>query len=251
MHYQSLTDRTATPLHQIGTATWPAALGVILSISLVVTASLITNGKETNTNIWTANAAVIVAVGGIVLKGSLATLVGIALYHRLWLQLGQQKDRKAGQSKAGLTVQEIESHHLASRLAVGMLVEPSQSLAWTCGVLCLLLTSALVPMLQYGMDVVVSSDIRPTTVPIQHAQLDSRMALRSGAAGLPDNVSPNVLRAATRALFGADAAFVYTERNLTGLAVFSDVQYADVECNIKAVPGDVRPTSRVRSLPLD
>ena len=244
MYYRQLTARTGTHLGQIGAAIWPATVGAVLATALIGVVCVTTNGKDTGVSIWTSNAAVLVAVGGIVLKGSVGSLVGMALYHRLWLQLGRHND-KASRSSSGLTVKQIESHHLASRLAIGMLMEPTKSIAWVCGVLCLFLTAAIVPMLQYGMDIESNSTIQPTTVTIQHAQLDDRMAIRSGAAGLPDNVTPNVLRAATRALFGAESAFVYKQMNLTGKATFGDIQYADVECNIEVTPGQVVPTSKV------
>lgn len=243
--YRLLSKHSRSPLRQIAAATWSAALGFIVSVALIAIVCLTTNDKPTADSIWTGNAAVFVAIGGIILRGSLASLLGIAIYHRLWLLLGRQPEGSTDNSGAGLEVKEIESHHLASRFAIGMLFKPSASFAWACGILGLLLTSAVVPALQYGMDIVSSSALIPRTVDLQHAQLDDRMALKSGAAGYPDNVAPNVLRAATVALFGADSAFVYTKSNVSGEASFADIQYADVECKIEVTRGEVQSTSRV------
>ena len=243
LQYQPLSGPSRTSFKQISVATWPAALGTVFSIGIILAVCLTTDGRQTASNIWTSNAAVLVAVGGIILKGSLGALIGIALYHRLWLQLGRERVQRNGQCLHGLSLKEIESHHLASRLAVGMLFEPSASLAWACGLVGLLLTAAIVPTLQYGVEVVARSTVSPKEVTLQHAQLDNRMALTSGASGSADGVSPNVLRAATVALFGADTAFVYTDENVTGVAEFADVQYADVECNIDSVLGEAESTT--------
>lgn len=240
--------RTATPITQISAATWPAALGVIISTGFIIAVCLTMNKKETTGSVLAANAAVLVAAGGIVLKGSLGSLLGITLYHRLWLQLGLIWDHQLGQASSGLTLREIESHHLASRLALGMLAKPSASLVWICGILGLILTAAIVPVLQFGLNVASSPVTNLMTVPLEHAQLDARMALVAGAMGYPDNVAPNVLRAATVALFGADTAFVYTKHNLTGMATFAEVQYADAECNIDIRRGEVMGASDVSAL---
>lgn len=251
LHYQPLSGTSRTSFNQISNATWPAALGVASSIPFILAVCLTTDGRQTASNFLTSNAAVLVAVGGIILKGSLGALIGIALYHRLWLLLGREDVQSNSQVVRGLSVKEIESHHLASRLGVGMLFEPTASLAWACGIAGLLLTAAIVPALQYGVDVESSSNVSPRTTTLQHAQLNHRMALTSGASGSPDGVSPNVLRAATVALFGADNAFVYTNENVTGLAKFTDVQYADVECNIDSAPGEVQSSAVGRTCPIE
>jgi hypothetical protein len=245
MKCHSLAARAATPITQISAAIWPSVLGVVLSVAFIITLCLITNNEQTAESVLANNAAVLVSAGGIVLKGCVGNLLGVALYHRLWLLLGVRKESKSGRDISGLRLKEVESQHLASRLAVGMLTQPAASLSWICGITGLLLTSALVPMLQFGLNIESSPTIHLRTVPLQHAQLDARMALVSGALGYPDNVAPNILRAATVALFGADNAFVYTKRNLTGIATIADVQYADVECNIDVRQGQVVGASDV------
>ncbi|KAJ9607632.1 hypothetical protein H2200_007710 [Cladophialophora chaetospira] len=246
LRYKPVGRSSRTPADQIAAATWPTTAGVVLSVCFILAVCITTNGKDTTSSVWVSNASVLVAAGGIVLKGSFGAIIGMALYHRLWLVLGSHRNVSRIGSKSGLTVAEIESYHLASRLSIGMLFQRSASATWVLGILCLILTSAIVPVLQYGVDVVARPTITPTTIELEHAQLDSRMATGSGAAGYPDNVAPNVLRAATVALFGADTSFVYTRENVTGNAEFADVQYADVDCTIDVSRGQVATNKESR-----
>jgi hypothetical protein len=50
---------------------------------------------------------------------------------------------------------------------------------------------------------------------------------------------PNARRAAISALLGEDNSYRYTDANVTGSARFGPIQYADIECEIRATEGQV------------
>jgi hypothetical protein len=53
---------------------------------------------------------------------------------------------------------------------------------------------------------------------------------------------PNARRAAISALLGEDNSYRYTDANVTGSARFGPIQYADIECEIRATEGQVVPS---------
>ncbi|KAF2467153.1 uncharacterized protein BDR25DRAFT_395316 [Lindgomyces ingoldianus] len=228
--------RKQTPPAQIFRATWAALLSLFLSSGFIFTVALTTDGKP-KTGLWTSNASVFIALGATILKGSVAALLGVALYQHLWLRLSNHEGEEYG-----LSIKNIESLHLASRLSVGMLSRPSTALAWFTGLVCFLATSATIPALQAGVETGSRIEIMPTTVKIQHAQLDPRMAARSGAVLYPQNAMPNIKRSATIAVFGETGSQPYTQQNLTGKASFGPIDFVDVECAIVETPGVVIAT---------
>lgn len=231
-----------TPFHQIFRATWAGLVFILLSSAFVFAVAVTTNGRP-KTGIWVSNASVFIALGATVLKGSVASLLGVALYQHLWLQLSNPMGKDCG-----LTVKRIESLHLASRLSVGMLSRPSVALAWFVGLACFLVISATIPALQSGVNTVSRIEVVPVTVKIQHTQLDPRMTARSGAVQAPETAMPNIMRSATIAIFGENGTQTYTVQKLTGRATFGPVDYVDIECSITEIPGVVIPTRKVFSI---
>ena len=229
-----------TPFRQIVQAVWASLLFLFLSAAFIFAVAASTNGRP-KSGLWASNAPAFIAAGAIVLKGSVGTLVGVALYQHLWLKLGNPSGHDCG-----LTVNEIESLHLASRLTVGMVAQPSATVAWFVGLVCLLATSAIVPAAQVGVDTVNQFDVVPVTVKMQHAQLDSRMALRYGPVQAPSIAQFSVKRSATGAVFGENSTQVYTSLNLTGWATFGPIEYADVECAIESIRTAVDVIGSVR-----
>ncbi|KAF2685279.1 hypothetical protein K458DRAFT_388171 [Lentithecium fluviatile CBS 122367] len=126
------------PLRQIFRATWAGLVFLLLSSAFIFAVAVTTDGKP-KTRTWVSYASVFIAPGATVLKGSVASLLGVAIYHHLWLRLSDTTG-----NEHDLTVTGIESLHLASRLSVGMLAEPSAALRWFIGLACFLATSATI-----------------------------------------------------------------------------------------------------------
>ena len=232
-------DSKRTPFRQIVQATWASLLFLFLSTAFIFAVAASTNGKP-KLGMWVSNASVFIAAGAIALKGSVSALIGVALYQHLWLKLSNRS-----RNNYGLTVNEIESLHLASRLNVGMVAQPSPTVAWLVGLVSLLATSAMIPAIQAGVDTISHFDVVPVTVQLQHAQLDPRMTGRYGPVQAPYNAQPNIKRSATVAVFGENSTQIYTKLNLTGKATFGPIEYADADCSIKEIAGPVDDISTV------
>ncbi len=242
---------TRAPVGQVVQASWAALLVLILSIVFIIVVARLGNDQQYTG--WISSVPVILSVGGVVLRGALAALLGVALYQHLWSCLANSAGDNDGpkptgyqhpsQTKSGLSLREVDSYHRASRLSVLMFLRPSLCGGWAIGAVGLAAVSAVIPVLQASVDTVQRVEVRPVSVSMWHAQLDARLSKRSGAAGYPDGPKPNVRRAATTALLGEESSHTYTDANVTGVAEFGPVQYADIECDIRAAEGRVVPTT--------
>lgn len=242
-------SKSHVPFRHILCATWASLTALFFGAGFVLAIAFTTNQKPTAGSLWVANAPVFVSLGGIIIKGSLGTLLGVALYQHLWSLLAvPSQDEKKGQS--GLVLKQVESLHLASRLSVSMLFAPVAKVGWFLGIGGLLCTSVIVPVLQAGVDVISRTEIVPRSIQIPHAELDHRMASTGTALNSPEGARPNVKRSAMVAIFGEDIGFEYTKQNVTGKAVTDTISYTDVECNIVATPGTVPFASNVSRLRL-
>jgi hypothetical protein len=75
------------------------------------------------------------SVSGVMLRGALAALLGVALYQHLWSRLATSGDDEGGKKStgyehpgttiSGLSIREIDSYHRALRLSVLMFLRPS------------------------------------------------------------------------------------------------------------------------------
>jgi hypothetical protein len=243
---------TRAPLGQVVQASWAALLVLLLSIVFIVVVARL--GHDQQYTGWISSVPVMLSVGGVVLRGALAALLGLALYQHLWSRLANSSDDNNGRkatgyqhpnmTKSGLSIRQVDSYHRASRLSVLMFFRPSLSWGWAIGAIGLAAVSAVIPVLQASVDTVQRTEVRPVRVSMWHAQLDARLSKRSGAAGYPDGPKPNVRRAATTALLGEESSHSYTDANVTGAAEFGPIQYADIDCDIRAAEGQVVMTTR-------
>jgi len=190
---------------------------------------------------------VLVSVGAVVLRGALAALLGVALYHNIWTNLASSSAASSGrrESQRGLKVKEMESLHLASRLSPRMFLSPSAKMGWFIGILGFIVSAAIVPVLQAGIEIGNGINVVNTTFTINHSQLDPKMAAKSGAQLAADDAMANVKRAAIIAVFGEQSSHTYTTRNITGDATFGPIDYADLDCSISVTPGVVPLTTKV------
>ncbi|KAI1926944.1 hypothetical protein LOZ64_000076 [Ophidiomyces ophidiicola] len=231
-------SKSHVPFSHIIQATWASLVTLILGSTFILIIAFTTNNKPTTTGIWVSNAPVFISLGGIIIKGSLGALLGVALYQHLWSLLAVP-DANGGHQNDGLKLKEVESLHLASRLAVGMLVAPSARVGWFLGFAGLLCTGVVVPVLQAGVKVVTRVEMTPTDVSIPHAQLDYRMATTGTALNSPEGARPNVKRSAITAVFGETVGYSYTKQNVSGKATFGEISYTDIECNVVITAGTV------------
>ena len=132
----------------------------------------------------------------------------------------------------------VESLHLASRLAVGMLEYPLLRAGWIIGFLGLAVTSAVQPVLQSAITVRQERQIIPMGLPIYHPQFNGSLAQSDSAAMYASGPTTISRRSAVAALMGEKSGLRYTDANVTGIANFGPVKYLDVTCNIEAVPGN-------------
>ncbi|KAJ0130948.1 Uncharacterized protein HZ326_25954 [Fusarium oxysporum f. sp. albedinis] len=140
--------------------------------------------------------------------------------------------------EGGILLERVESMHLASRLAVGMLAYPLFRAGWIIGFLGLAVTSAVQPVLQSAITVRQETQIIPIDLPIYHPQFNGSLAISDAAAMYASGPTTISRRSAVAALIGEKSGLRYTDANITGIANFGPVKYLDVTCNITAVPGN-------------
>ncbi|KAG4439704.1 hypothetical protein IFR05_004841 [Cadophora sp. M221] len=189
------------PLKQVLQATWVATCALILGISFVLAIVFSADGKPTSSsNKWYEYAPTFLALGAVVLRGSVAALLGIALYQNLW--------------------QNVSAPARGSTRLLGLAI-----------------TSAVQPVLQSAVTVRQDGRIVPLGVPIFHPQFNGSLALSDSAAMYAAGPTTISKRSAVAALMGDKSGLRYTDANVTGTANFGPVRYLDVTCNIEAVAG--------------
>ncbi|KAH7402812.1 hypothetical protein BKA66DRAFT_403989 [Pyrenochaeta sp. MPI-SDFR-AT-0127] len=219
------------PFKQVLQATWVATVALLVGICCVLAIAFSADGKPTNSNKWYEYTPTFIALGAVVLRGSVAALLGITLYQNLWQNVAapasaNKELRVETEGEGGISLKRVESLHLASRLAINMLAYPLFRAGWIIGLLGLAITSAVQPVLQSAITVRQERQITPTGLPIYHPQFNGSLAQSDSAA-----------ISAVTALMGEKSGLRYTDANVTGIANFGPIKYLDVTCNIEAVPG--------------
>lgn len=231
------------PFKQVLQATWVATFALFIGICFVLAIVFFADGKPTSSNKWYEYTPTFIALGAVVIRGSVAALLGIALYQNLWQNVAAPaKDNKELRvetgGEGGISLKRVESLHLASRLAVGMLAYPLFRAGWIIGFLGLAVTSAVQPVLQSAITVRQERQIIPMGLPIYHPQFNGSLAQSDSAAMYAAGPTTISRRSAVAALMGEKIGLRYTDANVTGIANFGPVKYLDVTCNIEAVPGN-------------
>ncbi|KAH9207528.1 hypothetical protein DL95DRAFT_482682 [Leptodontidium sp. 2 PMI_412] len=231
------------PFKQILQATWVATFALFIGICFVLAIAFSADGKPTSSNKWYEYAPTFIALGAVVLRGSVAALLGITLYQNLWQNVSapakaNEESRVETGGEGGISLKKVESLHLASRLAVGMLAYPLFRAGWIIGFLGLAVTSAVQPVLQSAITVRQERQIVPLGLPIYHPQFNGSLAQSDSAAMNAAGPTTISRRSAVAALMGEKSGLRYTDANVTGIANFGPVNYLDVSCNIEAVPGN-------------
>lgn len=234
-----------TPITQIVRASWTAILGLMGSVLFILIICITTNQRPVSSSRWVASAPSWIAFGGIMMKGSLGAIYGIALYQNLWLKLASFRSRKGYALKEGLTIREIEAYHNASKLSFSLIYKPLMAWSWTFGLIGLMIIVAIVPVLESGIRVVNQTEQVSRHTTLLHAQLDPRIATRAGILGTPNGSVSNILRSATMAVYDSSNIHSSTALGIVGEASFGTVEYADVECTISANAGRVLPGNQV------
>lgn len=231
------------PFKQVLQATWAAAFALFIGICFILTIAFSADGKPTSRNKWYEYTPTFIALGAVVLRGSVAALLGITLYQNLWQNITapatatEEPPIRTG-GEGDISLERIESLHLASRLAVGMLAYPLFRAGWIIGFLGLAVTSAVQPVLQSAITVRQERQIIPMGLPIYHPQFNGSLARSESAAMYASGPTTISRRSAVAALMGEKNGLQYTDANVTGIANFGPVKYLDVTCNIQAVPGN-------------
>ncbi|KAH6974899.1 hypothetical protein EDB80DRAFT_830404 [Ilyonectria destructans] len=232
------------PFKQVLQATWVATFALFIGICFVLAIVFSANGKPTRSNKWYEYTPTFIALGAVVLRGSVAALLGITLYQNLWQNVAapaktnEEPWRVETGGEGGVSLKRIESLHLASRLAVGMLAYPLFRAGWIIGFLGLAVTSAVQPVLQSAITVRQERQIIPMGLPIYHPQFNGSLARSDTAYNIAAGPTTISRRSAVAALMGEKSGLRYTDANVTGIANFGPVKYLDVSCNIEAVPGN-------------
>ncbi|KAF2451670.1 hypothetical protein P171DRAFT_493090 [Karstenula rhodostoma CBS 690.94] len=232
-----------TPFKQVVSATWISTTTLLIGIGFVLAVAFSADGKPTRSNTWYEYAPTFIALGAVILRGALAALLGIALYQNLWQYIAAPASDKGesllGTKKQdGISLKRVESLHLASRLAVGMLGHPLFKAGWIIGILGLAITSAVQPVLQSAITVRQERRIFQTGIPIYHPQFNGSLAQSDSAVMLAGAATTIPRRSALAALMGEDSSLRYTDANVTGFASFGPVRYLDVACETDAIPGE-------------
>ncbi|PVH91963.1 hypothetical protein DM02DRAFT_722236 [Periconia macrospinosa] len=231
------------PFKQVLQATWVATFALFIGVCFVLIVVFFADGKATNSNKWYEYTPTFIALGAVVLRGSIAALLGITLYQNLWQNVAappkaNEELRIQTGGEGGVSLKSLESLHLASRLAVGMLAYPLFRAGWIIGFMGFALTSAIQPVLQSAITVRQDRQIIPTGIPIYHPQFNGSLARSDSAAMYAAGATTISRRSAVAALMGEKNGLRYTDANVTGIANFGPVKYLDVACNIEAVPGN-------------
>ena len=233
------------PCKQVLQATWVAVFALFIGICFVLAIVFSANGKPTSSNKWYEFTPTFVALGAVVLRGSVAALLGITLYQNLWQNVAapakannNKELRVETEGEGGIPLKRLESLHLSSRLSVGMFAYPLFRAGWIIGFLGLAVTSAVQPVLQSAITVSQERQIIPMGLPIYHPQFNGSLALSESAAMVVSGPTTISKRSAVAALLGEKSGLRYTDANVTGIANFGPVKYLDVTCNIEAVPGN-------------
>ncbi|KAK2470489.1 hypothetical protein H9L39_18106 [Fusarium oxysporum f. sp. albedinis] len=231
------------PFKQVLQATWVATFAIFIGICFVLAIVFSADGKPTSSNKWYEYTPTFIALGAVVLRGSVAAVLGITLYQNLWQNVAapsraNEEPRVETGGEGGILLERVESMHLASRLAVGMLAYPLFRAGWIIGFLGLAVTSAVQPVLQSAITVRQETQIIPIDLPIYHPQFNGSLAISDAAAMYASGPTTISRRSAVAALIGEKSGLRYTDANITGIANFGPVKYLDVTCNITAVPGN-------------
>jgi len=204
-------------------ALWASVAALVISASFIVAVAYSTHGRPTSIY-WVSQAPTSIALGATILRGAIASLLGVALYQHLWSRL----------STSGLTVRHLESYHRASRLSVSMFLQASISIAWTVGGLGLVFLSAIPPVLQSAVGPVAATRIVAKELNLLHAQLSPRMAFHESLGDVAAGATSMVHRNAVFAMYGEEFGHQYVAENVTGVATTGNIKFADVECDIVA-----------------
>ncbi|KFZ23243.1 hypothetical protein V502_02279 [Pseudogymnoascus sp. VKM F-4520 (FW-2644)] len=116
------------PFKQVLQATWVATVTLVIGICFVLAVVFFADGKSTSGNKWYEYTPTLISLGAVVIRGSLAALLGITLYQNLWQNVAapakaNKELRVETGGKGGISLKTVESLHLASRLAVGILTD--------------------------------------------------------------------------------------------------------------------------------
>jgi hypothetical protein len=231
------------PFKQVLQATWVATFALFIGICFVLAIAFSVDGKPTSSNKWYEYTPTFIALGAVVLRGSVAAFLGITLYQNLWQNVAapvkaNEEPRVETGVEGGISLKTVESLHLASRLAVGMLAYPLFRAGWIIGFLGLAVTSAVQPVLQSAITVRQERQIIPMGLPIYHPQFNGSLALSDSAYNYASGPTTISRRSAVAALMGEKNGLRYTNVNVTGIANFGPVKYLDATCNVEAVPGN-------------
>ena len=215
------------PLSQIVAETWAPTVGLILSTVGAVILRVLCQGLEATGAASQVNT--ILAAIGIVMKGSIAAILGIALYQLMWETV----------AKDGMTLRQMHACNMASRLQVGAISTPVLKVGWFIGLMGLIVTSAIVPALQAGVKFLGSQVTRPQSLTTYHTGLNGTLAETSGASQYPANAISQVIRGANQAFLGEGNSYSYLNVPLTGETTIGPVDYADITCTIRTIVGIV------------
>ena len=226
-----------TPFKQVLQATWVATFALLIGICFVLAIAFSADGKATSSNKWYEYIPTFVALAAVVLRGSIAALLGITLYQNLWQNIAAPVKANGTGGEEGISLKRLESLQLASRLAVGMLSYPLLRAGWIIGFLGLAITSAIQPVLQSAITVRQEKQVVPIGLPIYHPHFNGSLAQSDSAAMYASGPTTISRRSAVTALMGEKSGLRYTDTNVTGIAKFGPVNYLDVSCTIEAIPG--------------
>jgi hypothetical protein len=231
------------PFKQVLQATWVPTLSLFIGICFVSVIVFSADGQPTSSNKWYEYTPTFTALGAVILRGSVAALLGITLYQNLWQNVSararaNEEPRFEAGEEGGISLKRVESLHLASRLAVSMLAYPLFRAGWIIGFLGLAATSAVQPVLQSAITVRQERQIIPMGLSLYHPQFNGSLARSDGAANYASGPTTIPRRSAVTALMGEKSGLRYTDANVTGTATFGPVKFLDVTCDIEAVPGN-------------
>ncbi|KFZ18764.1 hypothetical protein V501_01011 [Pseudogymnoascus sp. VKM F-4519 (FW-2642)] len=116
------------PFKQVLQATWVATFALFIGICFVLAIVFFADGKPTSSNKWYEYTPTFIALGAVVIRGSVAALLGITLYQNLWQNVAapakaNKELRVETGGEGGISLKRVESLHLASRLAARVEVQ--------------------------------------------------------------------------------------------------------------------------------
>ena len=102
------------PFKQVLQATWVVTFALFIGICFVLAIVFSTDGKPTSSNKWYEYTPTFIALGAVVLRGSVAALLGITLYQNLWQNVAapakaNEEPRVETGGEGGISLQRVES----------------------------------------------------------------------------------------------------------------------------------------------